>query len=260
MCQILGMSFNIEVGFNHTLPEFKELSRFNPDGWGISAYPNGKCTIEKDSLPMMKSPKAIQLLNHSDLKSMLLLAHVRFMNNSRVDDENCHPFHCEYENKTFSYVHNCFLINNQRRDYVIANRIIPRHFHPKSTNQAEKIFCYIMDELNDNQVKDWNQETFEFLNKTFSELNNNRRLNALMTDGEYLFVYPNYDGNGIYAVQRDINTKEIKMNKTKTTHHFDSSSDHEEGWLFCTSKLTNENWVQLESGKLHVYKEGQKIY
>jgi len=254
------MSFNTEVGFNHTLPEFKELSKLNPDGWGLSVYPDGQCTIEKDSLSMMKSPKALNLIARSDLKSKLLLAHVRNKNNSIINDENCHPFHCEYQNKTYSYVHNCYLINNMRKDYIIANRITPRHFHPISTNQAEKIFCYIMDELKENQIIDWNHDSFEFLNQTFNNINNNRLLNAIMSEGEYLFVYLSDLGYGIYAVQRNINTKEIKMNKTKTTHHFDSSFDHEEGWLFCTSKLTDENWIQLENAKLHVYKDGQKVY
>ncbi len=260
MCQILGSSFNTEVSFKHILPEFQELSLLNPDGWGIATYSNGKCHIEKDSLPMMKSPKASQLIHRPDLKSKLLLAHVRQMNNSRVDDANCHPFYCEYENKTFSYVHNCGLLNNQRRDYLIANEIKPRHFYPKSSNQAEKIYCYIMDELKEFHLKEWNQYGFEFLNKTFNELNENRLLNAIMTDGENLFVYPGYEGYGIYAVHRDINTKEIKTKKTKTTYRFTQSEDHEEGWLFSTSKLTDENWISLEAGKLHVYRNGLQIY
>ncbi len=260
MCQILGSSFNTEVSYKHILPEFQELSLLNPDGWGISLYPEGQLMLSKDSMQMCKSPKAMQLMSRSDLKSKIMLAHVRAKNNSIISDKDSHPFSVLYEGKHYSYVHNCGVTHDQDDNFINSKSIKPRHFFPDSGNAAEKIFCYVMDELKVNQITEWNKDSFEFLNKTFLELNNNRFLNALMTEGENVFVYSSCVGYGMYAVHRDINTKEIQTKKTKTTHRFTQSEDHEEGWLFSTSKLTDENWVSLEAGKLHVFNNGIKIF
>ncbi len=106
----------------------------------------------------------------------------------------------------------------------------------------------------------WNNESFISLENIMKEINQYGRFNCLSTDGEHLFCYRDKIG---YKGLRYTERKPPYHNSTKLidddmeVEFWETKEPDERGIVVATEPLTDENWQDIVSGTLIVFREGR---
>ncbi|MDP3698258.1 MAG: class II glutamine amidotransferase [Nanoarchaeota archaeon] len=157
MCRIIVASGNIDVAkildsiilMAKDRNSLHELNRQNQgrwqhaDGWGV-AYLNqkGTFTIAKSPQAIFDDPTVKKLY---DLKTSLLIAHVRRKAGSEISIENTHPFKAKH-----SQLGECvFCHNGMVEDEITFD---PR-FKTQGKTDSERLFYSILSDIKDNHPK-----------------------------------------------------------------------------------------------------------
>ena len=76
MCELFGMSCNIEADVHFSFKPFKSHARDNPDGWGIAFYSDSFATVVKEPRPADES-KLAELLGKIDyVRGKIVVSHI----------------------------------------------------------------------------------------------------------------------------------------------------------------------------------------
>mmetsp|Transcript_13950 Transcript_13950/g.19964 ORF Transcript_13950/g.19964 Transcript_13950/m.19964 type:complete len:204 (-) Transcript_13950:1006-1617(-) len=97
MCQLLGMNCANPTDFSFSFKGFKlrgGCTDVHGDGWGIAFYEGRGMRIFHDSLPCATSPIA-QLVSDQSMRTLNMIAHIRYATAGEVSLENVHPFQRE---------------------------------------------------------------------------------------------------------------------------------------------------------------------
>lgn len=254
MCELLALSFNKPVNASLSLRGFRNRGFYNPSGWGYAYYNDKTAHLYKETIEMSESETAKVLIKDKKIISKIFIAHVRLSSVGEISEENTHPFKRVLFSKQYVFAHNGTLKN--------YNQFKLNYFKPEGETDSEHVFCYILDQIKERNIKNWNKDSFMWLEKLLYEINGYGKLNIIMSDGEYIFCYFDMDEyNGLSYVQRKTPFSYVRLlDEDYEINLAEEKSPFQAGYIIASHPLTNENWLKFEPGKLKVFKGGEIVY
>lgn len=231
MCEILGACYDKECYLNNYLKLFYKHSGNHPHGWGLALTDGNEVSIEKEPLRAEKSHYLKERLSQP-IYAKTALAHIRYATIGNVDYKNCHPYSKkDNSSRRWTLIHNGTIF-----DYQPLNKFLKLQ---KGETDSERILLYIIEQINNLQSETGKplngQERFFLLDSIISDMANGNKLNLLIYDGEYIYAHTNYKDS---------------------LHYLES----ENGIIFSTLPLSNENWQKLTFTTLLAYKDGKLAF
>ncbi len=254
MCELLALSFNKPVNASLSFRGFRKRGVENPSGWGFAYYTDKTAHLYKEPIEMSESVTAEQLIKNKRIISKIFIAHVRLCSVGKISKENTHPFNRELFSKKYVFAHNGTLKN--------YHKLKLNYFKPDGETDSEYAFCYILDQIKERNIKNWNKDSFLWLEKLLYDINAYGNFNIIMSDGEYLFCYFDKNGyNGLSYVQRKTPFSYVRLlDEDYEINLAEEKSPFQAGYIIASHPLTDENWLKFEPGKLKVYKGGEIVY
>lgn len=254
MCQLLGLNFNKPVKIDLSFRGFRHRGKNNPDGWGLAYYMKNSLEIIKEEKSAFDSVEAEELVN-KNFVSKIFISHVRAASRGNINYNNTHPFNKSLFGKEFVFAHNGTL-------YEFLEHLPIKDFFPEGETDSEHAFCYILQRLKDENIKQWDKNSFQLLKEIFLEINEIGRFNCLMSDGEYLFSYfDNIGYNGLFYVQREAPFQRVRLkDEDYEIDLAEQKAPNQKGYIIATLPLTNENWRGFNPGSLMIFKDGEIVF
>lgn len=151
------------------------------DGWGISFYEGRGARSFQDPRPSADSEIA-RLLRDYEVRSKLVIAHVRRANRGRVSLENTHPFTRELWGRAWTFAHNGQLKG--------VKKLPLGAFHPIGSTDSEHAFCWTLERLRARFLSLPTPRALQAeLAKLFAELGALGVFNVLLSEGRCLYAY-----------------------------------------------------------------------
>lgn len=254
MCQLLGLNFNEPVKIDLSFRGFRHRGEDNPHGWGLAYFIKNSSKIIKEERSAADSDVAKDLMN-KNLISKIFISHVRFKSSGDMNYNNTHPFKRTLFGKDFVFAHNGTLLN-------FSEHLRIKDFFPQGETDSEYAFCYILQRLKDENIKEWDKNSFQFLKEIFSEINEFGRFNCLMSDGEHLFSYfDKKKHNGLVYVHRKAPFQRVRLeDEDYEIDLAEQKTPNQKGYIIATSPLTNEKWIKFTPGSLKIFKDGEIVF
>lgn len=253
MCELLGLNANVPTDVCFSFAGLLERGgRTGPhkDGWGICFYEGKACRTFHDPQACADSRLA-QLITDYPIKSHITISHIRQANSGKVSLANTHPFTRELWGRRWSYAHNGQLKGVKKQAL--------NSFTPIGSTDSEHAFCWILDRLNTKfEALPRPNQLYKELNKACSELEQMGVFNILLSDSRHLYAFSN---TKLYWIQRrapfgkaQLSDAQVQVDFGKETTVNDVVS------VIATEPLTkNETWHPIESSKLCVFRDGEKL-
>ncbi len=267
MCDLLGMSFNVELQPTFSFKNFSYKDRRNPSGWGVAYYMDKSAQILKEPYKASESLLVDTIARHSHFSSRIFLFHVRAASKGGVSRRNTHPFSRELFGKEYVFAHNGTLSRTQ-----LGKKWSKRLYQPIGETDSEMAFCYVLSHIKKKEITKWNADHFSWLESKLQSVNAHGVFNALFSDSSLLFAYSDKEGhNGFSYVKRSeevlkpIELLHLPDSKNSYITINDGNADTNiEGYVVSTTqrtgKPTDEEWTPLQKGKLTVFESGKIIY
>jgi glutamine amidotransferase len=250
----MGYSFNETVQARHifTVFRYRELR----DGWGAAWYPDKSVQLFKEPVRIMSSELATFLTTYEEFKTPVLMAHVRIATVGSVLYKNTHPFQREFLGKQYVFSHNGTLTNYQ-------NNLKLGSMKPIGTTDSEHLFCYILGQIEKENIQQWDSTNFEWLEDVFQTANGYGWMYCLFTDGDYLFAYrcSKTAEERLHYVERKTPYGTVYfngLNQNVDLSKIYPSSAY--GVIFASKPLSNEQWIAMKFGSLIVVKDGDIVF
>ena len=253
-CELLGFSFNETVQARHIFNVFRY--RELRDGWGVAYYPDKSVQLFKEPVKIMSSDLATFLTTYDEFKAPVVIAHVRIATVGSVLYKNTHPFQREFKGKQYVFAHNGTLTNYQ-------NNLELGSVKPVGTTDSEHLFCYLLGQIENENVEQWDSTSFTWFENVFQTANSYGWMYCLFTDGDYLFAYRCSETaeERLHYVTRKTPYGTVYFNGLN--QNVDLSQVYPTtatGIIFASKPLSNEQWVAIQKGKLVVVKNGVIVY
>mmetsp|Transcript_8626 Transcript_8626/g.12733 ORF Transcript_8626/g.12733 Transcript_8626/m.12733 type:complete len:425 (-) Transcript_8626:121-1395(-) len=151
MCQLLGMNCATPTDFVFSFSGFRQrggLTDKHSDGWGCIFYEGRGVRAFHDSSPAAESPIA-DLISNYPIKTLNMLAHIRYATTGAVALENVHPFQREMWGIIFSFAHNGDVpkFGKDRMHPWIGDVCGEKTYNPVGDTDSEAVFCAILNAL-----------------------------------------------------------------------------------------------------------------
>ncbi len=230
MCELFGFSANSPKIINDFLTPFYRRSTMHPHGWGLAYLFEGEMCVEKEARQASKSHYLSDLIS-SPISTRTALAHIRFATVGNMYRKNCHPYHRKDNfGRQWTLIHNGTIF-----EYEPLNKYIEIQHGETDT---ERMFMYIIDELNREQTKLSRPlnfyERFALLDNLIVKLSNGNKLNLIFFDGEYMYVHTNFQDSLHYLRQ-------------------------DGALIFATAPLTLNTWSKVKMNTLIAVKDGELV-
>jgi len=236
------------VSFDFSLEKFKKYGNSNPDGWGIGWYENSKPLIFKQPLATTDEDSKYDEYKR-EVKSDIILTHVRPGTHGSNAFENAHPFN--YKNYIFAHngiVEKAYIASKLKKEYKTLIQ---------GQTDSEVYFYFIIQNIEEkNDIIEGIRSSIKIISQA-----NNGGLNFLLSDGInfYAFRYSSYSSGyyTLYYLVRKFWSSPYLEYLSKETLLLIKSKDAnlEQAVVFCSEKLTEENWQEIENGQLMVVNE-----
>lgn len=245
MCRLLGLIANKPVDLEFSLERFKGFASWNPDGWGIGWYEEGKPKIFKEGISALDSNKFSTF--SKKVRSKIIITHVRKGTEGESSERNSHPF--RYGNWIFA--HN----GSVNREYLLPLLKEEYKNNLKGETDSEVYFYYLI------QCIEENKDIVEGIKKAMNKVmeSSYKGLNFLLSDGNNLYAFryskDSKDYYSLYKLKRDSSTPGLIEYLSKETKALirSKSLKGEKAVLVCSEKLTkDENWEEINIGNLLV--------
>jgi glutamine amidotransferase len=193
MCELLGVSCQTPDRASKSLTSFQELSRGNPDGWGLAYYQDGHVIVEKEAKKAVSSQKFTNLIQN--VKSNIIIAHLRLATRGEVCTNNCHPFPRSSFNRDWVFAHNGTIRN------------ISHHQFSQGTTDSEQVFHKMIDDIetymHQSQFHGLYPGIKQSIKNLFETYSRNITFNFLLSDGSVLYAFNHYPGTPLYIASRE---------------------------------------------------------
>jgi glutamine amidotransferase len=243
MCELFAMSASAPTGVNQSLallkPRGGEIGPHS-DGWGVAFYEGCAARIFKEPIPAAES-RCLAFITEYDFKSEVVIAHIRRANPRNVGraSANTHPFEREWNGRSWVFAHNGKLPGLRHQQRFALNR-----FRPLGDTDSEHAFCLLMEAIAktgdpaDSPLS--GHLIVERLQPVVDQLERLGPFNFLLSDGESLIAHAH---TRLHALRRTC-AGECGICDVV---------------LLATSPLTEEPWLTLEPGSIHVYASGREV-
>lgn len=250
MCELLGMNANVPTDVRFS---FAGLARRgggtgpHRDGWGIAFYEGRGARAFHDPQPSADSEIA-RLLRNYDVKSRIVIAHVRRANRGRVALENTHPFTRELWGRAWTFAHNGQLKSVKKKPLGA--------FTPIGTTDSEHAFCWLLDQLRLRFPALPPRTALEkALPGLLGELSSLGVFNVLLSEGRCLYTFSN---KTLYFIERrapfgtaTLVDEDLQVDFSKVTTPDDRVA------VVASAPLTrDEPWAALPLNRLTVFRDG----
>jgi glutamine amidotransferase len=247
------MCFNEPVRPDISFRGFRHRGKKQPHGWGLGFYPDGKAAeIIKEHLSAHKSTLADFLRNYP-IRSRIFIGHVRCASRGDITYSNTHPFVRELNATEYIFAHNG----------TVETTFETRRFKRVGETDSENVFCWLMDNFYEKNIKEWKTADFDWLRNKLEEINKFGSLNCLLSDGEHLFCYADENGynNGLFYTRRATPFRKVRLKDEDWEINLGEVKDpHQKGYIVATRALTDEEWQKFLPGELIVFRNGAVIY
>jgi predicted glutamine amidotransferase len=144
MCELLGLSSDIPATVNLSLAKLAEhggLSGPHRDGWGVAYY-------EGEDVRLIKEPDAaansdwVRFVRDHDLRSPIVVAHVRRATVGERSYRNTQPFVRELAGRMHLFAHNGWLAGIFDSPLFRSSR-----FYPVGETDSEQAFCALLEHM-----------------------------------------------------------------------------------------------------------------
>ena len=234
MCELFGVSSAQEVPIQSYLQTFFQHSVRHPHGWGLMRYRNKQREIYKEPVCAVKSGKLEHIIQTTPAQKTAM-AHIRLATVGSIKPENCHPY-CGVDStgRTWTLIHNGTIYS--------GNRLTPYYNTQKGDTDSERIFLYLLDEINHAAAICGHghhlcaKQRFTVVERLVTLLASRNKLNLILYDGELLYVHKN--------MQDTLFVREIG------TH----------GLMFATVPLDDGTWQPVPMTRLAAFHDGEKVF
>lgn len=253
MCELLALHFNQPVHPDFSFRGFRHRGSTNPHGWGLAWFHESTgWQVVKRSQASNESSLAASLLVKPPGPSRTFLGHVRMASQGRVSAKNTHPFLHPFGKKQVALIHNgtlCGLPVTRRK--------------PLGETDSEHLLCLLLDRLEDSKASFQDHSQVEAI---LRDLNRYGSLNAVLSDGAFVYAYRDKDGyNGLYqAVRIPPFTKTRLLDEDLCLDLSRVKKPGTFGFVIATQPLTDEKWTPLPQGRVsqfvtHIKKSTKRI-
>lgn len=142
MCELLGMSSNIPATLRLSLMKLAEhggLTGPHKDGWGVGFYEGRDVRLIKEA-EMAADSDWIRFLADHDLRSSMIIAHVRRATMGDRSYRNTQPFARELGGRMHLFAHNGTLPGVHGLTAFRTGQ-----FHPVGETDSERAFCALLE-------------------------------------------------------------------------------------------------------------------
>ena len=252
-CDMMGVSFDKEVDLNSLFSRFRTISeKRDVDGWGVAFYGDASATVFKEPIRAAQSALAEFLITNENLKSKILIAHLRAASIGQPSPRNTHPWTRELNGKNYAFAH------VGGADKRLWKTVKLGRFKPFGENCAEYLFCHILAKIEEYGIETWDEKSFTQLHQVLADANAVQTTSHLLSDGTYLFAYSSKKGTWLSYVKREMPITKAEAGD-KTT-----KSESAVGIVVARNghNLTEpgEKWTKIEPGQLVVFKNGEVVY
>lgn len=286
MCQLLGMNCAKPTDFNFSFRGFKCRggdTDIHSHGWGLAIYEGRGIRTFHDPLPCAESPLA-EMVSSYPIKTLNMMAHIRYATQGAVNLENVHPFQREMWGIQWTFAHNGevpkFSMNPQESCGTTKFPTLGRGccndyeadtYHPVGDTDSEAVFCAMLNALRrEFTTLPTLPVLYEAIQKLCGEIVRGREsetiFNFLLGCGGYTMFAFSWPGsregsavwNGLHYLVRYPPFARAELKDVDYAVDFNETNDEgDRVAIIATKPLTNgENWKEMERGQLLMFDKG----
>jgi len=277
MCQLLGMNCATPTDFNFS---FRGFARRGGDtdkhqhGWGVAIYEGRGLRTFLDPLPAAQS-KVAEFVQSYPMKTLNMMAHVRYATQGTVSLENVHPFQREMWGINWSFAHNgeCPKYSGDLKNHPLLGRTkrCDLCFHPVGDTDSEAVFCALLNALRaEFSTLPTLPVLYETIQRFCAEIIAGEEeltiLNFLLGCGEFTQFAYSWPGarpgskvwNGLFYTIRRPPFSTAKLADVDYSVDFSQcTSPHDRVAVIATAPLTvDEEWTEFKKGQLLMFDNG----
>lgn len=264
MCELLGLSSDRNATMSLSLAKLAEHGGppgLNGDGWGVAYYEGPDARLIKD--PGQASDSAwIGFLKRHDLRSAMVMAHIRHATMGERAYRNTQPFGRELAGRMHIFAHNGWLPGLPEAPAFRSPR-----FTPMGETDSEQAFCSLLGRLQDI----WRpgeipalEARMEIVTAFAAELRAFGPANFLYADGDALFAHGDRRKQagtaeaappGLVVLQRTCPPEDAGLANSGLT----IKPDGQRVTLVASVPLTPEAWLPLAEGEVIAVSRGEIV-
>jgi glutamine amidotransferase len=263
MCELLGLSSDVPATVNISLMRLAEHgghSGPHRDGWGVAYYEGPDLRVIKEAAAAADSDW-VRFVRDHDLRSPIVVAHVRRAIMGERSYRNTQPFAREVAGRMHLFAHNGWVPG-----IFEAPALQPRRFIPVGETDSERAFCVLLDRLSELWTRPRDVPSFDARFDVVCDFARELRglgpANFLYSDGDALFAHGHrrmqagtsrVEPPGLVWLQRRCRMGEAG---------FAASGVSIEGaqqtvTLLASVPLTDEPWHSFEEGEVIAIRGGE---
>ncbi len=277
MCELLGMCFSRPVTPSISFLGFRSRGEINRHGWGVAFYPDESVQVIKEPINASASRLSNFLKDYPNMRSRIVMAHVRHATVGSHTRKNTHPFERELVGRDYVCAHNGTLRTGFRRGLPLGA------FKPIGDTDSEHAFCYLLQMIrkrgeaagralhrpahrpahgHTGGAIAWHRDDFRWLHSELGKINRFGYFNCLLSDGEHLFAYRGFDAKReLHFVNRVPPYGRVRLLDRDFEIDLESKrAGMARGVVVATTPLTDEAWVPLAPGHLMAFKDGKTVF
>lgn len=283
MCQLMGMNCATPTDFNFSFRGFKcrgGNTDIHAHGWGLAIYEGRGVRSFHDPLPCARSPLADMVSNYP-IKTLNMMAHIRYATQGAVSLENVHPFQREMWGIQWTFAHNGevpkFTHNPQECNAQDTAKIpmlgqcTEATFHPVGDTDSEAVFCAMLNALRaEFTTLPTLPVLYEAIQKLCGEIvrgdEEETIFNFLLGCGQFTMFAFSWPGsregstvwNGLHYLVRYPPFRTAELKDVDYSVDFNETNDETDRVAIIATKplTTNENWKEFERGQLLMFDNG----
>jgi len=190
MCELLGLSSDIPATVNLSLMKLAEHGGHtgpHRDGWGVAYYEGPDLRLIKEAVAAADSDW-VRFVRDHDLRSHIVVAHVRRATMGERSYRNTQPFTRELAGRMHLFAHNGWLAG-----IFDAPGFQPRRFVPVGETDSERAFCVLLGRMSELWTRPRDVPSFDarfdVVCAFARELRGLGPANFLYSDGDALFAH-----------------------------------------------------------------------
>lgn len=265
MCELLGLSSDVAATVNISLMKLAEHGGHtgpHRDGWGVAYYEGPDLRLIKEAAAAADSDW-VRFVRDHDLRSPIVVAHVRKATMGERSYRNTQPFARELAGRMHLFAHNGWL-----PEIFNAPAFRPRRFSAVGETDSERAFCVLLDRLSELWTQPGEIPSIDArlgVVCTFArELRGLGPANFLYSDGDVLFAHGHrriqaatsrVEPPGLVWLQRRCRPGEAGF----AASGLSIEGPHQSVILLASVALTDDPWNSLGEGEVIAIRGGEIV-
>lgn len=254
MCQLLSMNCNIPTDIIFSFEGFRRrggLTDSHADGFGIAFFEGRGVRVFLDDKPSAESPVA-ELIEHYQIKSLNVIAHIRKATVGKVSLANTHPFVRELWGEYWVFAH-----NGNLPDYRYKGGL---YFNPVGDTDSEQAFCFILEQLKQKYPsKPDDRVIFEEVKLLAEQVRSHGHFNFTLSNGDWVIAH--CSTNLHYIIREAPFGEACLIDKNTIIDFCTETTPRDRVAVISTHPLTsNEKWTPFAQNSIMLFQNGTPVF